>query len=147
MLIIHYLISLYYILNSFFPKSFFKLCKIEASWSDMSVQRFNMPSWCGEILQGCIKYYSIYSDMSERIVIRSWWTLTQKITLAIPEYDISASPANGKIFPESGCQRRFYVVIENPVYPSAMGFASRVRVNCLAIEVNITTCLGSLQNK
>src|SRR5664280_2412381 len=102
-----------------------------------------MPSWCGEILQGCIKYNSINTDMSERIVIRSWRTLTQKITLAIPEYDISASPANRKIFPESGCQRRFYVVIEDPVYPSVMGFAGRVRINCLTIEVNITTCLGT----
>src|SRR5450759_530310 len=106
-----------------------------------------MPSWCGEILQWCIKYNSIYPDMSERIVFRCRRTLTQKITFAIPEYDICASPANDKIFPESGCQRRFYVVIKNPVYPPVMGFACGVRVNGLAIEVNVTACLGTLQDK
>src|SRR5674476_1574126 len=106
-----------------------------------------MPSWRGEILQGCIKYYSINPDMSERIVFRCWRTLTKKITFAIPEYDIFDSPANDKIFPESGCQRRFYVVIKNPVYPSIMRLACGVRVNGLAIEVNVSACLGTLQDK
>src|SRR4030043_525148 len=101
----------------------------------------------GMVLEQCVEYYSIYSDMTERVILGCRRFLNKKITFTVPEYNIRTGPANADIFPVSCCQRCFNIVVKCTIDPLTMWFTRRVWINSLIIEKNITAGSGILHNE
>src|SRR4051812_29210301 len=88
--------------NRCFPNPLAELSQIQTARRHVPVQRLDVTTFSGRVLQRDVEHDGVDSDVSEREILRGWRLLNEEISLAIPEHGVGASPSDVDVFPETG---------------------------------------------